>query len=86
MEAADIVPYEEVHIYNVNNGERFTTYVIKGKKGSGTICLNGAAARKVAVGDLIIIATYATVEEEKLKGWKPRCVLLDAENKIKKVQ
>ncbi|MCX7983055.1 MAG: aspartate 1-decarboxylase [Syntrophales bacterium] len=85
MEAADMVPYEEVHIYNINNGERFTTYVIKGKKGSGTICLNGAAARKVAVGDLIIIATYAIVNEEELKNWKPRCVLLDGENKIKKI-
>jgi len=86
MEAANILPYEEVAIYNVNNGERFTTYAIKGKKGTGTICLNGAAARKAAVGDLIIIATYAIAGEEELQNWKPRCVLLDGENKIKKVQ
>lgn len=86
MEAAEMLPYEEVHIYNVNNGERFTTYVIKGKRGSGTICLNGAAARKVAVGDLIIIATYAIMGEEEIKNWKPRCVLLDSENRIKKIQ
>lgn len=86
MEAADIVPYEEVAIYDVNNGERFTTYAIKGERDSGTICLNGAAARKVAVGDLIIIATYALVEERELPTWQPRCALLDGENRIKKVQ
>jgi len=84
MEAANMVAYEQVEIYDVNNGERFSTYIIKGKRNSGTICLNGAAARKVAKGDLIIMATYVTVDDEVAKNWKPKCVLVDASNKIKK--
>jgi len=85
LEASNIVPYEKVAIYNVTNGERFTTYAITGKAGSGVICLNGAAARKVSKGDIIIIATYAMVDESEVKDWKPTCVLLDGENKIKKI-
>jgi aspartate 1-decarboxylase len=85
MEEANMVAYEKVEIYNVNNGARFSTYIIKGKRNSGTICLNGAAARKVAKGDLIIIATYVTVEEKDTKKWHPKCVLVDSKNKIKKV-
>lgn len=85
LEASDILPYEKVAIYNVTNGERFTTYAIKGKRGSGTFCLNGAAARKASKGDIIIIATYVMVDEADLKGWKPKCVLLDAKNQIKKI-
>jgi len=85
MEAANMVPYEQVDIYDVNNGERFSTYIIKGKRDSGTICLNGAAARKVAKGDLVIIATYVSVDDEESKTWKPKCVRVDAANKIKKV-
>ena len=84
MEAANMVPYEQVDIYDVNNGERFSTYIIKGKRDSGTICLNGAAARKVAKGDLVIIATYVSVDDEESKIWKPKCVRVDAANKIKK--
>jgi len=84
LEAADIVPYEQVAIYNVTNGERFTTYAIKGPRGSGVMCLNGAAARKAAKGDIIIIATYASVEDAETKKWSPRCVLLDEQNRIKK--
>ena len=84
MESADIVPYEKVAIYNVSNGERFTTYAIKGKKNSGTICLNGAAARKVSKGDLIIIATYVLVDNEEARNWSPTCVFVDSKNKIKK--
>ncbi|MHB8139486.1 MAG: aspartate 1-decarboxylase [Smithellaceae bacterium] len=84
MEEANMVPYEQVEIYDVNNGERFSTYIIKGKRNSGTICLNGAAARKVAKGDLVILATYVAVEDEESKKWKPKCVLVDAKNKIKK--
>jgi aspartate 1-decarboxylase len=86
LEEAAMVPYEKVEIYDVNNGERFSTYIIKGKRNSGTICLNGAAARKVAKGDLIIIATYVLIDEKEAKAWKPKCVLVDAENKIKKVR
>jgi aspartate 1-decarboxylase len=84
MEAADILPYEEVNIYNVSNGERFSTYVIKGKRGSGVICLNGAAARKAAKGDLIIIASYVMVDNSEAKDWSVKCFLLDEHNKIKK--
>jgi aspartate 1-decarboxylase len=85
MEEANMVPYERVEIYDIDNGERFATYTIKGKRNSGTICLNGAAARKVAKGDLIIIATFVNLEDEEARKWKPKCVLVDAKNKIKKV-
>ncbi|MRR18027.1 MAG: aspartate 1-decarboxylase [Deltaproteobacteria bacterium] len=85
LEEANMVPYEKVEIYDVDNGARFSTYIIKGKRNSGTICLNGAAARMVAKGDLIIIATYVNVEDEEAKKWKPICVLVDGKNKIKKV-
>lgn len=85
MEEANMVPYEKVDIYDINNGERFSTYIITGERDSGIICLNGAAARKVAKGDLVIIATFVTVDDEKAKTWKPICVFVDAENKIKKV-
>ena len=84
MEAANMVIYEQVEIYDINNGERFSTYIIKGKRNSGTICLNGAAARKVAKGDLVILATYVAVDDEEARTWKPKCVLVDAKNKIKK--
>lgn len=84
MEAANIVPFEKVSIYNVSNGERFTTYAITGKRDSGTICLNGAAARKASKGDLIIIATYVMVEDQETRKWRPKCVLLDDQNKMKK--
>ena len=85
MEEAQLVPYEKVAIYNISNGERFSTYAIKAKRNSGTICLNGAAARKVSKGDLIIIATYVTVDDKDATKWHPKCVLVDAQNKIKKV-
>ena len=85
MEEAAIVPYEKVAIYDVDNGERFSTYAIKGKRNSGTICLNGAAARKVAKGDLIIIASYVLVEDKETKNWKPKCVFVDGKNKVKKI-
>jgi aspartate 1-decarboxylase len=85
MEEANMVPYEKVEIYDIDNGARFSTYIIKGKRNSGTICLNGAAARMVAKGDLIIIATYVMVDDAAAKKWKPICILVDAKNKIKKV-
>jgi len=84
MEAADILPFEKVNIYNVSNGERFSTYVIKGRKNSGVICLNGAAARKASKGDIIIIASYVMVDEEAARKWTAKCVYVDRENKIKK--
>lgn len=84
MEAADMLPFEKVAIYNVSNGERFSTYALRGQRGSGVICLNGAAARKVAKGDLVIIASYVLADEAEAATWSPRCVLLDENNRIKK--
>ncbi|MCG2824189.1 MAG: aspartate 1-decarboxylase [Desulfobulbaceae bacterium] len=85
MDAVGLSPYERVNIYNINNGERFDTYVIEGKAGSGMIGLNGAAARKGMAGDLIIIVSYALYAPEELAGYKPRIVVLDKGNLIKKV-
>ncbi len=82
MKAADIIPYEQVHVLNVNNGARFTTYAIKGGEGSGEICLNGAAARQGVKGDLVIILTYTNVPEEELKDYKPLIVHVNKKNEI----
>ncbi len=82
MEAANIVEHERVQIVNVNNGERLETYVIKGERGSGVICLNGPAARKVAVGDIIIIISYAMVSTEEYKTHKPATVHVNAANQL----
>lgn len=81
MKAADVVEYEKVQIANVSNGERLETYVIKGKPGSGIICLNGAAARKGNKGDIIIIISYGLIEKEKAASFKPNVVKVDAHNK-----
>ncbi len=80
LKKAGILPYEQVMISNINNGERFETYVIPGKKGE--ICLNGPTARKGVVGDKIIIFCYSYAEVSKLKGFKPNIILLDKKNKI----
>lgn len=85
MEKADFFSYEKVEIYDVSNGERFSTYVIPGPRDSGVFCLNGAAARKVAKGDLIIIATYVMVDDAEAARWTPKKVLLDENNKIKSI-
>ena len=85
MEAADILVYEKVQVVNVNNGARFETYTLEGESGSGIICLNGAAARLGAVGDEVIIITYSQMPEEEAKRHIPRIVLVDKQNKIKKV-
>ncbi len=77
MDAANIIENEKVQVVNNNNGERFETYVIKGDRGSGVICLNGAAARKVAVGDVVIIISYAMMELEEAKKFKPTFVFPD---------
>ena len=82
MEAADILPHEQVQVLNVNNGERFDTYAIRGPRGSGVICLNGPAARLSHVGDLVIILTYATMEREELARHTPRVVMVDERNRI----
>ena len=86
MEAAGLVPFEQVHVLNLNNGARFETYLIEGERGSGTVCVNGAAARLVQVGDLIIVLAYALVPEEKLPQFEARIVFVDEQNKIVKVE
>ncbi len=83
MDAANIIENEKVQVVNNNNGERLETYVIKGERGSGVICLNGAAARKVSVGDVVIIITYASMPLEEAKTFKPVFVFPDTEtNKL----
>lgn len=82
MEAANIGEYELVHVWDIDNGERFETYTIKGKRGSGVICLNGAAARKVSVGDRVIIAAFGLVDERELQSHKPNIVIVDDNNNI----
>ncbi len=82
MEAANLIENEKVQVLNVNNGERLETYVIKGAKGSGVICLNGAAARKAAVGDIVIILSYASMDFEEAKTFKPAIVFPNAENRL----
>ncbi len=83
LEAADIKEYQQIDIYNVNNGERFTTYAIRAQRNSGTISVNGAAARKASPGDLLIIASYANYSEAELAQFKPQLVYVDAQNRIK---
>ena len=82
LDAANIREYEEVHIWNVNNGERFSTYAIRGQRGSGVISLNGSAARRAQVGDLLIIATFVMIDESEVDSHKPSMVYVDASNKI----
>jgi aspartate 1-decarboxylase len=77
MEAANIIPNEKVQVVDVNNGERIETYVIKGERGSGCVCLNGPAARKVAVGDIVIIMSYASMDFEEAKSFKPAVIFPD---------
>ena len=84
MDAAGMIPYERVQIVNVNNGARFETYLIPGKRNSGVVCLNGAAARLGAVGDQVIIISYGMFDEAELKKFKPVKVFVDKKNKIKK--
>ncbi|MBN2743192.1 L-aspartate 1-decarboxylase [Breznakibacter xylanolyticus] len=79
MEASNIIENEKVQVVNNNNGERLETYVIKGERGSGVVCLNGAAARKVAVGDVVIIISYATLEFEEAKKFKPTFIFPDTQ-------
>jgi aspartate 1-decarboxylase len=81
LERADIWPYQQVDIWNVTNGERFTTYALAGQRGSGVLCINGAAAHKARKGDLVIIATFAHMTDEDARAWTPRCVFVDARNR-----
>lgn len=83
MDAANLIENEKVHVLDINNGERLVTYIIKGKRGSGDICLNGAAARKVAVGDVIIIMSYTMLDFQEAKSFKPTIIFPDTKtNKL----
>lgn len=84
LEASGILINQKVEILNINNGERFSTYAIKGKRGKGDICLNGAAARKVQKGDIVIIIAYASMSVKKAKKFTPTVVHVDEKNRIKK--
>ena len=80
MDAADLIENEQVQVLNINNGERFVTYVIKGERNSGVVCLNGPAARRVQLGDIVIVASYAMMEKEEAKNFKPVLVYPDEKN------
>ena len=82
LEAAGLIEYEHVDIYNVNTGQRFSTYVVKAPRGSGTIRVMGAAARLASVGDRLIVAAYAAFEEKELAGHEPRVVRVDEQNHV----
>jgi aspartate 1-decarboxylase len=86
MDAAKLIEYEKVDIYNINNGQRFSTYVIKGNRGKGEICLNGAAARLVSIGDLIIICSYSIHDEKEAAKHKPVIVHIDGKNRIVEIR
>ncbi|MBI5193810.1 MAG: aspartate 1-decarboxylase [Nitrospirae bacterium] len=82
IEAAGILPYEQVMVSNLNNGERFETYVILGQRGSGQVCLNGPTARKALSGDKIVIFCYESYSEEELKTYKPKIIIVNEKNEI----
>ena len=83
LEQAGILVYEQVDVLNINNGQRFTTYTIAGKRGAGDICVNGAAARLVQKDDLVIICAYKQMEEENARNYEPKVILLDENNRVK---
>ena len=85
MEKSNIIEFEKVHILNITNGNRLETYAISGKKNSGQICINGAAAHLVNINDLVIIVSYSTINEKELKYFKPSIVLVDHKNSIKEI-
>ncbi|MGH7884404.1 MAG: aspartate 1-decarboxylase [Thermodesulfobacteriota bacterium] len=86
MDAADLLPYEEVHIFNVTNGHRFSTYVIEGERGSNSICVNGAAAHLAREGDCLIIASFASYNEVEVSNHTPKLVYVDDFNNIKNIK
>lgn len=86
IRAADMLSYERVHVYNVSNGERFATYLIKAEKGSGKVAVYGAAAHKAKVGEKLIIVSYAIIDEEETDFFMPKILILDADNKIVEIK
>ncbi|MBU0579932.1 MAG: aspartate 1-decarboxylase, partial [Candidatus Margulisbacteria bacterium] len=83
LKAADILPYEKVQVANITNGNRFDTYAIAGKAGQGQVCINGAAAHLAKIGDIILVISYANMEESELINYKPKLIFVDQYNKIK---
>jgi aspartate 1-decarboxylase len=83
MKAADMIPFEQVYVYNVSNGERFSTYLIKAKEGSGTVGVFGAAAHKAGLGDKLIVVTYVFLDDEETEFFRPKILILDERNRIK---
>jgi len=81
--AADMLPFEQVHVYNISNGERFSTYLIKGAKNSGEVIVNGAAAHKAKVGDKLIVASYVLLEEGEIEFFAPKILIVDEKNSLK---
>jgi aspartate 1-decarboxylase len=86
MKAADLRPFERVEVYNVTSGERFSTYLLKAESGSGTVAIYGAAAQKARVGDRVIIAAYAALDENEIDFFMPKVVLVDDANRIKEIK
>ena len=86
LDEAGLVPYEQVHVYNITNGERFVTYLIKGERGSGTVGINGAAGHKAHIGDRVIVAVFGLRDEEETDFFIPRVLLMEGNNKIKKIK
>ncbi|MBS0208584.1 MAG: aspartate 1-decarboxylase [Planctomycetes bacterium] len=83
MEAADILPGEQVHVWNVTRGSRLTTYAIVAERGTGTVCVNGAGAHLVSRGDLVIVATFVDLNDQEARAFKPRIILVDEKNRLR---
>jgi len=86
MQASDMIPFEQVHVYNVSNGERFLTYLIKGKKESGVVGVNGAAVHKAKVGDKLIVASYVSLKENEIDFFMPKIIIVDGNLKIREIK
>jgi len=86
LDAAGLVPFEKVHVYNVTNGERFSTYLIREKENTGTVAVYGAAAHRAGMGDILIIVSYAIVGEEEMLYFRPKALLLDDKNRITSIK
>ena len=86
MKAADMIPYEQVHVYNISNGARFLIYLIKGAKNSGVVAVNGAAAHKANIGDKLIIASYVSLEEGEIDFFMPKILIVDENNRLKEIK
>mgnify|MGYP000283041623 CR=1 FL=1 len=82
MDAAGMLPFEQIHVWDVDNGSRLTTYLLPGPRGTGTVCINGAAARHVHVGDRVILSTFATMDEQQAREHQPTVILVDEDNRI----